>query len=188
MKLNSLASFTIGPNSIEKKRLNKERRIYSFEDMRDDLGSGINSPSILDSHFDNKFLLNAGDIVINLMTNMASIVTLKSEGKMMNQSMMKIKVDPKEIDPWYLCFLLNESDDIKKQERERMEGTVVKRITAKLIKDLEIKLLEINVQRRIGSIYRKALLNKNLILKKARNSYNATIQVLQDIEEDNRRK
>lgn len=176
MKLKEIANCEIGPNNKEQKELTKNSSLYSADDLIEDLFLGYNESSKFKK---NKFILSSGDVVINLMTNKATVVSEKNDGKIMSQRIMHFKIKPNEIYSWYLVFLLNESEKIKQQEHASMEGTVFRRITAKAIKDLEINLPPFSVQEKIGDSYRLLLKNYRLKKKYLDMTFDTTIKLLQ---------
>lgn len=160
MKLSDYITCISGPNLTEQKRLMDEEnlRLYTADDLFTDLSKAFSDhpqPKM------NKYVLSAGDVVINLMTNTSAVVSTENDGKLMSQRIMKL-IPNEQIAPWFLCFLLNESLDIKKQEYREMEGTVIRRVTARLIRNLELDLPSFEKQRQIGNTYR-------LLEKKVRN-------------------
>lgn len=152
MKLSDCITCISGPNLKEQKRLIDEEHysLYTSENLAEDLSKGYKGRPEPKA---TKYLLSAGDLIINLMTNTSTIVALDNDGKLMSQRIMKL-VPNGQIDPWFLCFLLNESIDVKKQEYKKMEGTVIRRVTARLIKNLEIDLPSLEKQKQIGQSYR----------------------------------
>lgn len=180
MELNQLADITLGPNLMEQKRLSSLSNIYSLEDMKNDLAQlHPKEPIQSDYHTLNKFFIKEGDVVMNLMGNLTTIVSSRNKGKFISQNMIKIEVVKDRLNPLYLCFLLNESKLIKKQIYQRVEGTVIKRINAKLIKSLEIPLLSLEKQRKIGKIYNSAYVTKILSQKKTNLTYKSIIDSIQ---------
>lgn len=176
MKLKEIANCEIGPNNKEQKELTKNSSLYSADDLIADLFLGYDKTPKFKK---NKFILSSGDVVINLMTNKATVVSEKNDGKIMSQRIMHFKIKPNEIYSWYLVFLLNESEKIKQQEHASMEGTVFRRITAKAIKDLEINLPPFSVQEKIGDSYRLLLKNYRLKKKYLDMTFDTTIKLLQ---------
>lgn len=176
MKLKEIANCEIGPNNKEQKELTKNSSLYSADDLITDLFLGYDKTPKFKK---NKFILSSGDVVINLMTNKATVVSEKNDGKIMSQRIMRFKIKPNEIYSWYLVFLLNESEKIKQQEHASMEGTVFRRITAKAIKDLEINLPPFSVQEKIGDSYRLLLKNYRLKKKYLDMTFDTTIKLLQ---------
>lgn len=57
------------------------------------------------------------------------------------------------MDPRYLCYLLNESDAIKKQMAVSMQGSTVRKLTPAILKALDVDLPSMETQRKIGKAY-----------------------------------
>lgn len=183
MKLSKIANCMIGPNANEKKKLNQDHEIYLVEDIQKDLSQYLELDEVLDDKStqsnESKFILNNGDLVINLMTNIASVVSKNNQDRIMTQALMKIEPND-QFDKWYLCYLLNESNEIKRQEMKNMEGTVIKRLTARLVKNLDINAVNINEQKRIGDIYRHALKEKYLLQHKANLIFASALSIIEN--------
>ncbi|MBA1433865.1 hypothetical protein [Bombilactobacillus bombi] len=176
MKLKQIAHITSGLNSIELKNKKEFNNLttYTNDDIEFDLYQGYQGPQKPAS---NKAITSAGSLIINTMTNQATIISPQSDGKIMPQHIMRLGLDPQEVDPWYLCYVLNESESVKRQLYSTMEGTVLRRVTASSIKNLDLDLPAINVQKKIGNLYR-ILLVQNRLQREYNQKYNQAILTL----------
>ena len=68
----------------------------------------------------------------------------------------------------------------KEKEMKNMEGTVIKRLTARLVKNLDINAVNINEQKRIGDIYRHALKEKYLLQHKANLIFASALSIIEN--------
>jgi restriction endonuclease S subunit len=114
--------------------------------------------------------LQAGDIIYNLASNKAAIVSCVNEGKIFNHTFLKLRSN--ELENVYLLYLLNDDKNIKNQIMSSLEGSSkIKRITRKNLGLLEIENLDINEQRKISKIYLK--------MKELRNDMEEEIQIIE---------
>lgn len=148
MKLNELVKIESGINSVRVKDQNYT--LYTIEDVNYDLGHGE------DYQHDKargKSITARGDVVINTVSNLASVVHSKNAGKMLNQIFLRLNIlDENVLDSWYLCYLLNKSEYIRYQEAAIMDGSVIRKLTKANLEDLEINLPEIADQKKIGKL------------------------------------
>lgn len=76
----------------------------------------------------------------------------------LGQRLYAIRADNKNLDPWYLAYYL-QTKDFRKQVDQSATGSTVFGISQPVLCSLKLILPEINVQRKIGEIY-KVILNK----------------------------
>lgn len=102
---------------------------------------------------DNVNIVADGDIIFSLISGKATLVRGSHEGYLYTQNYVKL-IPGKHIDKKYVIYLLNESDNIKKQWSSGLQGTMVLKYTIKQLKELELsKLPSFNKQEIIGNIY-----------------------------------
>lgn len=182
MKLKELIKIESGVNTVRLK--DNEYELYTLEDVNYDLGHGEDYKHEVSYR---KNIVARGDIVTNTVGNMNSIVHTKNSGKLLNQIFMKLSINNKEIlDPWYLCYLLNESEYIKYQEASIMDGSVIKKLTKVNLENLEVNLPTIDEQRKIGEAYKETLRKYTLITEKAELEKNLYLQMLGEKDLNNR--
>lgn len=158
MKLEEIVNFFSGPNNIELKKKYNKYVTYTNEDLEFDLYQGYRTDEIKRQKSP---ILNAGDLVINMMTNQTAIVSPHSAGKVIPQHIVKLTFTNCG-DNWYLCYLLNEAQSIKRQLYSTMEGTVLRRVTLTSFKQLELNLPALSKQQKIGELYRLLLIKEGL--------------------------
>jgi restriction endonuclease S subunit len=158
VKLEEIVNFFSGPNSIELKKKYNKYVTYTNEDLEFDLYQGYRTDEIKRQKSP---ILNAGDLVINMMTNQTAIVSPHSAGKVIPQHIVKLNFMDRG-DNWYLCYLLNEAQTIKRQLYNTMEGTALRRVTLTSFKQLEVKLPVLAKQQKIGELYRLLLIKEGL--------------------------
>lgn len=179
-QLKDIAQITMGLNSQKLKLVSAGHDTYTAEDLSHDLTAGYQGeykPS-------ESGLVNAGDVVFNSLSQTAAVVSEENAGKAILQSVLKFQIDRSKIDPWYLCYVLNESQSIKHQLHKRLEGTVMKLLTSTTAKKLNIELPDFAVQQRIGRIYSQMLVNNQMQREYIAKSNAAILEILR-IEDKN---
>lgn len=107
------------------------------------------------STFDEVKQLSAGDVVLGLLSGTAAIVSNQHDGYMYTQNFLKLIPD-NQIDAKYLVYLLNESEDIRRQIFNSSQGSAVIKLSANQIKNLQLRKLPLLEQQRIiGQVYFK---------------------------------
>ena len=87
MKLNELVKIESGINSVRVK--NQNYTLYTIEDVNYDLGHGEDYQHDKAS---GKSITARGDIVINTVSNLASVVHSRNAGKMLNQIFLRLNI------------------------------------------------------------------------------------------------
>lgn len=143
-RLSTIAKIVLGKNGSRIKHPKSD--VYNVEHMNNDL--------------ENIYLLdkqpqegNAGDVIFNLNTYQTAIISAVNANKILDQNFMLIQCDPTIVDPRYLCFVLNCSNTIKRQEAAMSQGMLIRRVSTADIKRMKIPLVELAQQQLIGRIY-----------------------------------
>ena len=125
-----------------------------YNNISDEKGEP-NEVQIDRKRIDNAYFTERGDILVGLSSGKAMVVEENDEGKLVLSNFFRIRInDLNEVDPYYLCWLLNENKDIKRAVTSLTQGTArVSILPLAFIKELEVKLLSIEEQRKIGQIY-----------------------------------
>ncbi|MED3269594.1 restriction endonuclease subunit S [Bacillus thuringiensis] len=154
MKINEIAIIKVGQNisRISDDKL-KEHIIYTFDDLNFDLTHIDDEYLIQNRNSQNNHLTHTGDIVISFVGTKATVVTDDNQGKLLNQNFAKIIIDVSLIDPYYFCYVLNESNQIRKQKLVLMQGSNLPKMTPSILKDLTVDLPNIQKQSFIGRAY-----------------------------------
>lgn len=154
MKINEIAIIKVGQNvsRISDDKL-KEHIIYTFDDLNFDLTHIDDEYLIQNRNSQSNHLTHTGDIVISFVGTKATVVTEDNQGKLLNQNFAKIIIDVSLIDPYYFCYVLNESNQIRKQKLVLMQGSNLPKMTPSILKDLTVNLPNIQKQSFIGRAY-----------------------------------
>lgn len=170
-RLDDIISFTLGNNSTRIKDTNKI--IYSQDDFDMDLHG--------------KNTVNPGcGCIVNLMRSKAAPLSEENKGKSITANFLLCEFDDILLDPWYFCYLFNESPDFQKQIAKYSQGTIlsVKRLNVQMIANMSIKLPDISKQTKLGNLYRQSVLQYDLMLEQAENVKTMTMALMRLIEED----
>jgi restriction endonuclease S subunit len=154
-KLNALASINLGAN-ISRFKIDTER-FYTYDDLRYDLEHFqriSNSSCRADT---DEYEIYQNDVVYSFISEKAAIISEVNSGKIINQNFLKLVVDTAKIDPTYLCFYLNASNDMTRQLWLLTQGTVVRRIPISQFRGLIIPVPTLVRQREIGLAYFKSV-------------------------------
>lgn len=174
-KLEDILTVKIGRNLSRRNEKNDLTLVaYSYEDLMNDLDVSFleSQASSYNTNSDHKsgYLSSAGDVVFSFVSSKAGIVSELNQGKIINQNFAKLIIKSDYLDKHYLCYVLNESNSMKKQMAISMQGSTVPKLTPAILKGLEIKLPTIEKQRTIGKAYfslrkRQALAKRQIELE-----------------------
>lgn len=156
MKLGKAVEISLGKNiSRIDDNPTETLDIYTTDDLENDLSAATAQLLKADSTVQNsnKFIVSSGEIVYNLTSSTVGIVSQMNAGKLINQNFAKLVVKNDMIDAKYLCFLLNQSDSVRRQKYILMQGTVTPKITPAIIRQLEFSLPPMKKQILIGKLY-----------------------------------
>lgn len=98
----------------------------------------------------------------------ATIISNENKDKRISQVFSIMKVDTQKINLWYLCYLLNESDEIARQSSVLLQGSVIARLSAQQLKQIEIPVIPLEKQEKLGWLYVTALYQYELEMTKAK--------------------
>lgn len=175
MKLEQIITIKMGKNQSRKNEHDyADLSTYSYQDLMKDLDGAY-----LDSIVNEKestlltvdpYLTTVCDVVFSFVSSVAGIVSIETQGKVMNQNFAKLIIDTDKLDKHYLCYVLNESQFMKKQMAVSMQGSTVPKLTPGIFRGLEVHLPSIEKQQVIGKAYfhfrkRQALMKKQAKLE-----------------------
>jgi hypothetical protein len=94
-----------------------------------------------------------GDIVLDLLSGKAAVATAASCNRILRNTMARCDILGDVLDPWYLCYLFNESNEL----REAREAGIVassRFLTIAGLQKLILYVPPIDRQEKIGKVYR----------------------------------
>lgn len=159
-ELKEIAELSFGKNSS---RMTKEEQenIYNADSLRQDLDYlGEIKPS---KQVGTPATFNEGDLALRLINPQAAVVSPATAGSILSLNFVKIVPNRTKVDEWYLCYYLNETEDIQKQIELSAQGQVstIKRLGAKFLRELKIVLPDLEKQKELGQIYRNWLIYRH---------------------------
>ena len=129
---------------------------------------------------------NVSACVINLIKTKSAPLSEVNKDKCFTSNFLLCEFDPEMLDPWYLCYEFNEGKNFEQQISMHQQGTTlcVKKLNLKSIGELRINLIDIKKQKQIGEMYRKLIIQKELMKKQIDNYNDFTLEIIRRIEED----
>lgn len=174
-KINQLADISQGSiltriksqdnNGISSEALTMQELSY-YCNQSDDLAAA-NEVVVDKDRYENCLFSQAGDVLVGLSSGNAMVIEKERAGKLVlsNFAVIRIK-DKKKLDPYYLCWMINENNDVKRQLLPLYQKTSrVVVIPISTFKDIEIECCSIEKQVKIGKTYdlsRKLVRTKRL--------------------------
>ena len=113
----------------------------------------------------------------------ATILSDENKNKFISQVFSIIKVDTTKVNPWYLCYLLNQSRQLKRQYSILLQGSVIARLSAQQLKQVEIELPYRDKQEKIGTMYATALYQHYLEVLHADSKLKGIMAILRNMQE-----
>lgn len=156
MKLEELTQVSVGRNvsriSDNEVKLNQ---VYTNDDLLADLCVPIGKLKHTDRNRIpiNKYSVVAGELVYSLVSSTAGIVSQQNSGKIINQNFARISPLSDQINLRYLCYILNESIEVKRQMAILMQGTVVRKLKPSMLRELQVEFKPFELQEKIGEAY-----------------------------------
>lgn len=127
------------------------------------------------SQRNNVLVSKLNDIVIGLTSQRAMVIEKENTDKLVPSNFALIRINNDTIDPFYLCWQLNEGN-ASKSIRTEIQGTSVVRVLAiQSIHDINIELLPIIKQKQIGKLY-QTFIRSNKIQNKLKNEKHKLIK------------
>ena len=114
-----------------------------------------NEIAIEDKKIDNACFSRKGDILVGLSSGKAMVVEDENDNRLVLSNFIRIRInDVNLVDPYYLCWTLNENKDVLRAIASMTQGTArVSILPLAFLRDIEIKIIPIEEQRKIGRIY-----------------------------------
>ena len=163
--LKNCVSFTPGINPSRIQTTDLE--FYDQNDFVNDYNF-INKVNIKDKSFDSENLLKLkeGDVVISVVTRQAAIVSKGNDGKILTLNFIKVDFDNDFLDKKYFLYLFNSYSGVKRQKERMLQGTgSVLKIPVKSLNDIEIPIISMSEQVKIGEAYKKTICLNNYLDK-----------------------
>lgn len=111
----------------------------------------------------------------------AAILSDENKDKFISQVFSIMKVNQERLNPWYLCWLLNESESVDCQIYFMLQGSKIARLSAQQLKQVKIALPPMDEQEKIGKLYATALYQFYLETTRAKQKLNGILSVLKKL-------
>ena len=151
MKLDDILQVTAGPNASRIKNIYTEEQMYTVGNLEDDLAQ-IECDSFETKTIQAELLTNEDDLVVSMIRQEAAVVSRGNVGRVLNSNFVKCEFQSEQVDPWFICYWLNESDAVK---REKHDKSLSRSYTAATLLDLPVTLPDIATQYEIGKSYKE---------------------------------
>ena len=94
------------------------------------------------------------DIVVGLSSRKAMVIEEERSNKLLLSNFALVRADMSKLDPYYFCWLLNENLQFQKRLEQKVQGSAnVSILPINTLKELELDLPNINIQRKVGLLY-----------------------------------
>lgn len=164
MKLKKLVQFTpgINPSRINQDFLEK----YSFYD-KESFERDLIFESVENSYKNNitDASLLEDEIIFYGLSNQMAIVSKSNEGKIPSLNFSKVEIISDKIDRYYLLYIFNENQMIQRQIERKRQGMLLLKLSLSSLYDIDIPIIPIEDQKKIGEIYKNSIILKNKIKK-----------------------
>lgn len=155
----------------------EEIPLFTIQDLNIEMGSyDLKSEgktiTVSKNNFDKNLLSRENAIVVGLTVHRACVIEKHHVGKIIPSNFAYMYLDESKIDSNYFTWYFNEHPNIKRQLQIAMQGAMgIKALSVQMLRELEIELPSIEIQRKLGKIYElrrrkeKALYEKNVLEK-----------------------
>lgn len=153
--IKDVANIYAGKNLSRGDEVFPETIVYSQKDLEDDLvcNNIQTESSRLALEQKDNYITKSGDIVISLVSRTCAIVNPANENKLLKNSFVRIHLTNSEIDPWYFCYVINESDFFKKSIIPEIVSQV-RPLSVSILGNAQILLPSISNQKKLGTVYK----------------------------------
>lgn len=170
--LGEVADIVSGYNIVRLSEEDQERKYSNADFEHDFYRMKLASPS-------NDIIYRQSVAAHNLS---ATIISDENKDKFISQVFSIMKIDRKKLNPWYLCYLLNESDIIAKQCNVLLQGSVIARLSAHQLKPMQIPVIPMAEQEKLGRLYSTALYQYYLETTRTTMKLQGILSILHDRE------
>lgn len=180
----------IEPKALEESETYK---LFTIQELNEEMSMHPNKIEdkeieVSKERFDSLYLAKDNMVIIGLTSFKAIAVTHKQVGKVISSNFAFIDLDVNKVEPAYFSWYFNEHSNIEKQLQIAMQGTIIRALSVQMLRELEIILPPLDVQKAIGKVYalkkrkEKLLYEKNILEEQL---YNGII--LRKLKEENKK-
>lgn len=137
----------------------EERILFTMQDLSSELGN-LHEKSedkivIIDRENRPKEIADEKMVVIGLTAQKAYRIEEQHIGKIIPSNFVYLRFDEDKVDLDYFTWYFNEHPNVQRQVQKLLQGTgAVMFLSVQMIRELEIDLPDINLQKELGEMYR----------------------------------
>lgn len=180
--IKDIANIYAGKNLSRGDEVFSEAVVYSQKDLEDDLVCS-NTQTILSNKMlglKDNYITKSSDIIMNLISRTCAIVSPSNENKLIKNSFVKIQLVTTEIDPWYFCYVVNESEIFKKSIIPEVVS-LVRPLSVSILGNSKIKLPSLSNQKKLGIMYKNLCRQRFLSHKKEQLLLTAINEIIENV-------
>lgn len=188
IKLGNISLITTGLVLSRKQAMNdndvvKDYQMLTLKSFEQDGWININELEMFRSNeeLDEKYLTQLGDVIVRLSNPNTAVTISESDVGLVIPSLFAIiRLDSKDIFPEYLSIVMN-SEVMKKVYIRSSVGSTIQTIKTSVLKDLQMLVKPIAIQRKINEVNRLMMKERILLeqLLEQKNLYNK--QIIQEL-------
>ncbi|MDO5027198.1 MAG: restriction endonuclease subunit S [Tissierellia bacterium] len=160
MKLKKLVKISPGLNTSRLDHDEVKNLVFYDKDAFDlDLRKKNKTPS---NYEIGENSLKEGDLILYSISNQLAKVGKCNEGMVPSLNFSKVEVISELLDRDYFIYMFNESDHIRKQKERELQGLHILKLPLSALYDIDIPIIPIEIQEKIGRAYMETLRLRNL--------------------------
>ncbi|MBP2032734.1 restriction endonuclease S subunit [Clostridium algifaecis] len=148
--------------------------IFTMQDLSRETGQygikeEIQEVNISKNKFQKNFLSQINMVVIGLTSYKAIVIGENHKGKLITSNFAIIEFNQNEIDSFYFTWYFNEHPKVERQLRVAMQGSIIRALSIQMLRELEIAVPPLDIQKKIGRVYHlkkrkeKLLFERNIL-------------------------
>lgn len=156
---------------------NKAYKLFTMQDLSKEIGQyglkvEVQEVSINIDKFDKSLLSREGLVLIGLTSYKAIVIEQQHKNKIIPSNFAILELDLNLVEPFYFTWCFNENPEIEKRLQVAMQGTIIKALSIQMLRELEIPIPPLDIQKKIGKVYElkkrkeKAIFEKNVLEEK----------------------
>lgn len=159
----------IEPNLNEK---SKSFKLFTMQDLNKETGKydlvTEEQEVLVDvNKFNEEMLSKKGEVVIGLTSFKATVIEENHEHKIIPSNFAIVDFDNNKLDPYYFTWLFNENPRTKNQLITATQGSIIRAVNIQMLRELEIPTPSLEIQRKIGKVYKLRRRKEKLIFEKS---------------------
>lgn len=158
----------IEPKALEE---SKAYKLFTIQELNEEVSMFPSKTEdkvieVSKERFASLYLAKDNMVIIGLTSFKAIPVTHKQIGKVIPSNFAFIELDVNKAEPAYFSWYFNEHSNIEKQLQIAMQGTIIRALSVQMLRELEIILPPLDVQKAVGKVYTLKKKKEKLIYEK----------------------